>query len=93
MTRQADALYRVHEKNVAWRAAGDEIVILDLATSVYYGLDPSGALLWHHLLRSATADDLVRALRAESPADPQRVAPDVDAFLAELLRYRLIYRS
>jgi hypothetical protein len=39
MTQQTDQVYRVDETAVAWGRAGDEIVILDLNASVYYGLD------------------------------------------------------
>jgi len=86
-------VYRLRPTGVAWRAAGEEIVVLDTESAVYFGLDRSGSLLWTHLAAGATVADLVAALVATEPVEPDRAAGDVDAFVDALLRHRLIQRG
>lgn len=83
-------VHRAARDGVAWRAAGDEIVILDTNGSVYFGLDRSGALLWRRLVDGATTAELVAALAATAPVDPARATADVDRFLGELRQYGLL---
>ena len=93
MNQRAETVYRAGRADISWREAGDEIVILDTASSVYFGLDRSGALLWRHLTEGATAGELVAVLTTATTVDSARAAGDLDAFLAALLRHRLIQRS
>jgi hypothetical protein len=78
---------------VVWRAAGDEIIVLDTVSSVYFGLDRAGALLWTHLVGGATAVDLVAVLVAAEPVDRARATVDVTDFLDALLGHGLIQRG
>jgi len=92
MTR-IDTVYRVGGDEVSWREAGDEIVVLNTVSSVYFGLGGSGARLWRHLAEGATAREMVAVLTADAPAERARAAADLDAFLVTLLGYRLIQPS
>ncbi|MBF9130418.1 PqqD family protein [Plantactinospora sp. S1510] len=93
MTGRAAVVYRVGRTGTAWRQAGDEIVVLDTESSVYFGLDRFGALLWTRLVDGATTADLVAALVAATPVEPERAGADVQSFLDTLLRYGLIQVS
>ncbi|SCF19585.1 Coenzyme PQQ synthesis protein D (PqqD) [Micromonospora haikouensis] len=84
MNTDAATVYRVRPERVAWRAAGDEAVLLDVRQSVYFGLDSSAALLWPYLVAGATAAELAAVLAEHVPVEPGRVAADVRAFLADL---------
>lgn len=84
MTIQIDAVHRIRPTGISWRLAGNEIVILDTQSSVYFGLGRAGALLWPYLLEGATAAQLAATLSAAMPADSERALADVHSFLAEL---------
>ena len=66
---------RVRPDGLAWRQAGDEAVVLDLAAARYHALNASGALLWQRLDSWATADQLTAVLVSAfglAPADAAR---------------------
>ncbi|WBB82079.1 PqqD family protein [Micromonospora sp. WMMD882] len=86
-------VYQVGGPEVAWRQAGDEIVVLDHRTAVYFGLDRSAALLWQRLLAGATLDELVATLTTETRVDRQRATEDVRRFLDELADNSLLRRA
>jgi hypothetical protein len=63
---------------------GDEVVILGLHDSVYYGLSQVGTRVWQLLQTPRTLDDLVTALVAEYDVSRERVAADLQRLLSEL---------
>lgn len=75
---------------VAWRLVDDEVVALDLARSVYLGINASGAALWPALVAGATSAELEAILieRFEIPAD--QAGADVRSFLDGLRGHNLI---
>ncbi|SCF01743.1 PqqD family protein [Micromonospora mirobrigensis] len=92
MNTDTSTVYRVRDDRVAWRAAGDEAVLLDVRQSVYFALDRSAALLWPYLVAGATAAELAEALAGREAVDPERAVADVHAFLAELEAADLLER-
>ena len=82
--------FTVGGPGVAWRETGGEIVVLDVAGSVYFGLNGSGAALWKRLADGAGRDDLTAALMAQGPVPEDRAIADVEAFLDELRRHGLL---
>jgi hypothetical protein len=93
MNAQQQVVYRVRPDGVVWRAAGDEMVLLDTQSSVYFGLDRWGSFLWTHLAEGATVADLVAALAATAPIERVRAAGDVAEFVDALLHHGLIQRG
>jgi hypothetical protein len=93
MNAQQQVVYRMRPAGVVWRAAGEEIVLLDTESSVYFGLDRLGSLLWTQLAEGATEADLVAALVATAPVEPVRAAGDVAEFVDALLHHGLIQRG
>ncbi|MGC4746286.1 PqqD family protein [Micromonospora sp. DT201] len=89
MTPHED-VHRVDPDRVAWRVAGDEVVVLDTANSVYFGLDSAGALLWQRLVAGATSTELVTALEETAAVDRERARADVAAFLKDLRGHGLL---
>ncbi len=82
--------YRTGGAGVAWRETGGEVVVLDLSRSVYFGLNPTAAVLWKLLVAGATRDQLVEALVAGGADDRSRASGDADAFLAQLRSAELL---
>jgi hypothetical protein len=72
---------RVRPSDLAWRQAGDEVVVLDLAASSYHALNASGALLWKRLAGWTTAKELTATLVSSFGLTPDAAAWDVAGFL------------
>jgi len=66
------------------RQVGEETVILDLASSTYYGLDPVGARLWVLLSEGKTLGETCAALLDEYEVEPARLERDVFGLVDEL---------
>ncbi len=65
---------------------GDEVVILDLASGVYHGLGPVGALAWSLIQRPARIDAIRDRVLAEYDVDPGRCEADLISLFGELVR-------
>ena len=74
----------------AWRRVDDEIVILDLNTSVYYSLDEVGARMWELLLDGLAPDEVAGRICDEYDAAPARARADLDELVALLRRESLL---
>ena len=72
---------RARPTGQAWRQAGEEAVVLDLAAARYHALNASGTLLWERLDRWATADQLTVLLVSAFGIAPADAARDVASFL------------
>lgn len=77
-------MHRVRANGLAWQQVGDESVVLDLQSSVYFSGNPSGTSLWQRLVEGATTDQLVAALTDEFEVGPEQARGDVLDFLEEL---------
>lgn len=90
----APVTYTVGGPDLAWRETGSEIVVLDVAGSVYFGLNATGAELWKRLAAGgATREELTGMLISGAGATAEQAAPDVDAFLAGLSHYGLLQET
>jgi hypothetical protein len=76
--------------SVAWNAVGDDVVVLDLASSTYFSTNATGTLLWKLLASGASRDELVDALVERFRLSRETVERDVDAFVADLGRAQLL---
>ena len=77
----SDRSVRLRSSDLAWRQTGDEIVVLDLAASVFHALNASGALLWERLTGWTTAGELARKLVSRYRLSAAVAARDVARFL------------
>jgi hypothetical protein len=80
---------RVADRNV-WSALGEEVVILDLASSSYLGLDEVGAAVWGLLAEPRTVVELEEALVDSYDVAPERLREDLRAFLEQLVERGLV---
>jgi hypothetical protein len=69
---------------VLYRETAGEVVVIDLATSSYLGVNESGACLWPLLADGCTHEELVDRLVAEFAIPHETATQDVGAFLAGL---------
>jgi hypothetical protein len=77
----SDGSVRVRSSDLAWRQTGDEIVVLDVAASVFHALNASGALLWERLTDWTTAGELAGELASRYRLSAAVAAQDVAGFL------------
>lgn len=63
---------------------GEEVIILGLDDSLYYGLTGTGARIWELVQTPRTIDDILATITAEFDVDRQRAQADLDALLADL---------
>lgn len=83
--------FRVDDTNVAWRVADDEAVVLHADSSAYFGLNPTGTLLWAQLAEhSMTLEQLTAWAGSGFPDAPADLAEVMSGFLDELLELNLI---
>jgi hypothetical protein len=75
------SVVRARRHELAWRRAGDEVVILDLVSSTYRSLNATGALLWERLADWASTNDLTAVLINSHGLELSAAERDVLAFL------------
>jgi coenzyme PQQ synthesis protein D (PqqD) len=68
----------------------NEVVLLNLADGVYYGLTDVGARVWHLVGRTATLESICQTIALEYDVEASRCAKDVHALVRDLLRHRLV---
>jgi len=68
---------------------GDEVAILDLDMSVYYGLDPVAARIFELLQTPTPLDDVLATVLAEFEVDAPTARADLLAFVDDLIDRKL----
>jgi len=68
-------------------------VLLDLRREVYLGLDEVGTMAWREIENGASADSVTRKVCEEYDAPADAVRDDMQEFVTELCRRRLVVRS
>lgn len=84
-------VFRVSPNQVA-SAVGEDVAILDLDHSIYYGLDAVGARIWELLQQPTPLTQVVSTLVEEFEVDAATASADVLALLGELLDKQLVER-
>ena len=69
---------------------GNEVVLLDLASEQYFGLDPVGARIWELLADGPMLKDICYRLSQEFDAPPTQIQTDLLALVRQLSAAGLI---
>jgi len=88
-TGDAD-IVKLRADDVVWRQVGDEVMILDTASSEYLSVNRTGAVLWPLLLEGCTRQGLATALVEQFQLDEATASADAGNFLASLAALKLI---
>ncbi|GEM_PF-792766 len=80
-------------QHVMSRAVGDESVLLDLGSGLYFGLDAVGARMWDLMAESRTLGEVASTVAAEYGVEVARVEADLMGFLATLESRGLIEQA
>lgn len=65
---------------------GDEAVLLNVETGVYFGLDEIGTRIWDLLIAGVTPNEIVTQLLDEYDVEREQLCADVRDFLQALVR-------
>jgi hypothetical protein len=68
----------------------DEVVILNLADSVYYGLNPVGAHIWTLIQQPRTIEEVVSMLLDEYEVERSQCLADVSALIQQMVDRQLV---
>jgi hypothetical protein len=72
------------------RLVGDETVLLDLASGIYFGLDGVGKRIWESVAEGRSLEETATVVPAEFEVDDARAQADVVAFASDLVERGLL---
>jgi PqqD family protein of HPr-rel-A system len=81
---------RLRQTDVAARDIDGEVVVLDVATRQYHGLNRTAAVLWERLSDGATQHELARTLAESFDIGAEQASADAGRFLAVLRELDLV---
>lgn len=77
-------------ENVLARDLGEEMVLLDLDSESYFGLDPVGARIWHLLQEYGSLNDVCRQMLGEYEVDRDVLEADLVEWIDSLAEAGLV---
>ena len=72
------------------RVVGDDTVLLDLASGMYFGLDGVGNSIWESISEGRSLADTAEAIVAEYDVTEEQARADVIEFVTNLLECGLL---
>lgn len=72
------------------RQVGDETVILDLESGIYYGLDPVGARIWQLMVEGRPLHEVCDVMLAEYDVAREDLERDILKLVGDLSAQKLI---
>ena len=80
-------------KNITWRETTEEIVVLNLQTSEYYSTNSVGSQIWELIAKTGSKNEIVDFLAQEYQITPKAAEKDINDFLKNLLKLKLIQKA
>ena len=72
------------------RLVGDETVLLDLSSGIYFGLDGVGKRIWESVDEGLSLGETAAVIAAEFEVDEAQAQADLIAFAADLVERGLL---
>jgi len=76
--------------HVLTRRLDDELVLLNLDSECYFGLDEISTSIWEVLSSAPSIDAGIEALLGTYDVEPDRLRADIEVFLSELVAHGLV---
>jgi len=76
--------------DVVFRILGDEAVILNLASGVYFGLDTVGTRMWQLMSEHGSTDGVIAAMLDEYEVAETQLRSDLDKLIEQLKEMGLV---
>jgi len=77
-------------EDVMFRILGDEAVILNLASGVYFGLDSVGTRMWQLISEHGSTDKVVEAMLEEYEVEEGKLRDDLEKLMQQLSEKGLV---
>ncbi len=84
-----DRVVRISDQ-VVYKPVGNELVLLDFQTGMYFGLDPVGVRIWQLIAAHQPLGDIAETLLAEYDVTREALEKDIDTLVEELERRGLV---
>ena len=72
-------------EQVIFRQMGDEMVLLDLESGLYFGVDGVGQRIWETFAEGRNLEEAVAVVVAEYEVEEAQAQADVIAFVSDLV--------
>ena len=76
--------------DVVFRDLAGEVVLLNLATGTYFGLDAVGTRIWHLIAEHGSKETVIDALLAEYEVADDQLRRDLDDLIGRLREQGLL---
>lgn len=70
--------------DIVFRVLGDEAVILNVSTGIYFGLDSIGTRMWQLISEHGSLEKVVETLLAEYEVEEGQLRHDLDLLIQRL---------
>jgi|HubBroStandDraft_6_1064221.scaffolds.fasta_scaffold346594_2 hypothetical protein len=77
-------------EGVIWRDVGGDVIILNVDTGVYFGLDGSGGHIWRELVEHGSLEKVFESLKRQFDVDADELRHDLDDLLNRLVEKGLV---
>ena len=75
---------------VIWRDLGGDVVILNVETGVYFGLDGSGGHIWRELVKHGSIEKTFGSLKQQFDVESDELRRDLDALVNQFVEKKLV---
>ena len=80
----------IQNKKIIQSAIGDEVVMMDLDSGFYFGINTVGSDIWRRLVEPISIEELLNQLLREYNIDKSTLEMDTIEFFNQLLEKNLI---
>lgn len=88
-----DSVLTRNEQQFISNPVGDEVIILDLATGDYLGLNTVGAFIWSELQQPRTVSQIIDKLMATYDVDRETCTSQTVDYIGRMNQFGLIRES
>lgn len=83
----------VISESVVSAALDEEVILLNVETGIYFGLDAIGTRIWSALEQGATEAEIFAQLLEEYEVEAEQLRADIAGFLASLREQGLVHAA
>jgi hypothetical protein len=76
--------------DVMFRILGDEAVILNVGTGVYFGLDEVGTRMWQLMSEHGSTEKVIEVMLTEYEVDEEQLRGDLETLIQQLSEKGLV---
>lgn len=82
--------YKPNEVDIIYENFGDEVVIINLKTGIYYSLINTAMMIWDLIEKQTNMDELFLGFAETKTEDRIKIKKEIKRFITELEREKLI---